>query len=244
MIVDDPRQRLIELLTVLIAWRSGYSREYLGPALGPDREQHEIALLLEEHPALAAEESIRAAIDEARQAVAQALRAGIPLLWQYTLQELLVPPLTAFSPIGDRPDDVEFMHAGGWKELSLLGEDAEDIEGVEPARQDPLEEAAGLAMESLAASRLGTVVDSWWRKGEGQSRQVIEQWGMDFYWPKAHHNYYAAQCFYRYSILRPDDGLVYPSLENAVVRKGGMLLSEAMADGLAHGLVLPDESAG
>jgi hypothetical protein len=228
MIVDDPPQRLIELLTVLIAWRSGYSREYLGPALGPDKEQHEIALLLEEHPALAAEESIRAALDQAHQAAAQALRAGIPLLWQYTLPELLVPPLTAFSPISARPDEAEFMHEAGWRDLG----------------KDPLEEAAGLAMESLAAARLGSVVDSWCREGERQPRQVIEQWETDFYWPKTHHDYYRTQCFYRYSILRPDDGLVYPSLEDAVARKGGMLLSEAMAEGLAHGLVLPEESAG
>jgi hypothetical protein len=228
MIVDDPRQRLIELLTVLIAWRSGYSREYRGPALCPDREQHEIALLLEEHPALAAEESIRAALDQAHQAVAQALRAGIPLLWQYTLQELLVPPLTAFSLIGARPDEAEFMDAAGWRDLG----------------KDPLEEAAGLAMESLAAARLGTVLASWCREREGQHRQIIEQWETDFHWLKAHHDYYQAQCFYRYSTLRPDDGLVYPSLEDAVARKGGMLLSEAMAEGLAHGLVLPEESAG
>jgi hypothetical protein len=59
MTVDDALQRLVELLTVLIAWRSGFSRKYPSPALGPDREQHEIALLLEEHPALATEESIR-----------------------------------------------------------------------------------------------------------------------------------------------------------------------------------------
>jgi len=240
MTVDD-RQRLVELLTVLIAWRSGFSRKYPDPALGPDREQHEIALLLEEHPALAAEESIRGAIDEARQAVAQALRAGVPLLWQYTLEELLIPPLTAFGPIGDRPDDVEFLEVAGWKGLDL-SEDAE--EGDERTRQDPLNEAAGLAMESLAAARLGAVLDSWWREGERQSRQVIEQWGVDFHWPKAHQSYYQAQCFYRYSTLRPDDGLVYSSLENAVARKGGLLLSEAMAEGLAHGLVLPEESAG
>jgi hypothetical protein len=232
---------MIELLTVLIAWRSGFSRKYPGPALGPDREQHEIALLLEEHPALNTEESIRGGIEEARQAVAQALRAGVPLLWQYTLEELLIPPLTAFGPIGDRPDDVEFLEAAGWKELDL-SEHAE--EGDEPARQDLLEEAAGLAMESLAASRLGTVLDSWWRKEERQQRQVIEQWGVDFHWPKAHQNYYQAQCFYRYSILRPDDGLVYPSVENAVARTGGLLLSEAMAEGLAHGLVLPEENRG
>jgi hypothetical protein len=244
MSVDDARQRLVDLLTVLIAWRSGYSREYLGPAVGPDREQHEIELLLEEHPALAGEEFIRAAIDQAQQAVAQALRAGIPLLWQYTLQELLVPPLTAFSPISARPDKAEFMHAAGWKGLGLSSEDAEDVEGDERARQDSLEEAAGFAMESLAAARLGAVLYSWWREGERQNRQVIEQWGMDFYWPKAHHNYYQAQCFYRYSTLRPDDGLVYPSLENAVTRKGGLLLSEAMAECLAHGLVLPEENRG
>jgi hypothetical protein len=241
MAVDDARQRLIELLTVLIAWRSGLSGKYLGPALGPDMEQHEIARVLEEHPALAVEGSIRDAIDQAGQAVAQALRAGVPLLWQYTLQELLVPPLIAFSPIGDRPDDAEFLDPAGWrKELNL----SEDEEGDEPARQDLLKEAAGLAMESLAAARLGTVVDSWRRKREGQNRQVIERWGVDFYWPKAHHNYYAAQCFYRYRILEPDEGLVYSSLENAVGRKGGVSLSEAMADGLAHGLVLPDENAG
>ena len=241
MTVDDARKRLVELLTVLIAWRSGFSRKYLGPALGPDSEQHEIALLLAKHSALAAEQSIRAAIDEACQAVAQALRAGVPLLWQYTIDELLIPPLTAFGPIGDRPDDVEFLEAAGWKELDL-SEDAEA--GDEPARPDLLEETGGLAMESLAAARLGTVLDSWWREGERQHRQVIEQWGVDFHWPKAHRNYYRAQCFYRYSILRPDDGLVYSSLENAVARKGGLLLSEAMAEGLAHGLVLPEENRG
>jgi hypothetical protein len=149
--------------------------------------------------------------------------------------------VTAFGPIGDRPEDVEFLETAGWKELDL-SEDAQ--KGDEPARQDLLEEAAGLAMESLAASRLGTVLDSSWREEERQQRQVIEQWGVDFRWPKAHQNYYQAQCFYRYSILRPDDGLVYSSLENAVARKGGLLLSEAMAEGLAHGLVLPEENRG
>jgi hypothetical protein len=220
--MNDPEKQLIELLSVLIAWKSSYSEEYIGPVCGPAREQHEVALLLEEHPVLAAASAIEDAIERARQAVAKRLPSHATPPERYTLAELLVPPLTAFGPAG--ACTLKEPYRDDWEEI-------EDLE---------LE----LKLGDLGTPRLGNVVGAWLRDVDRNIFEIIEVWVVEFFGREKKHKYHEAECWYRYRSDRPDDGQVYSSEHLAFSRHRGMALSEALSDGLAHGLVLPNKVFG
>jgi hypothetical protein len=215
--MHDPKKRLIELLSVLIAWKSGSSDEYVGPVCGPAQEQHEVARLLDEYPALANASAIRAALERAHRAVIETVTTPPE---RYTLAELLVPPLTAFGAAG-----------------------ATDLYPVELGDWDNIEEDLNLELEEwlgdLGTPRLGTVVDAWVREVDSDVFEIIEMWVVWFVGRKQKHHHHEAECWYRYRSDRRDEGLVYAT-ERAAFRgrEGGLPLSMALSDGLLHGLVL------
>jgi hypothetical protein len=108
-------------------------------------------------------------------------------------------------------------------------------------RYDLDEDFWGLAWNAQT-ERLGHVVEAWYLfDPPDEIMEIIEHWVAGFWQPEEPecHRYRKAECYYRYPVDRPDHGRVYVWFECALEKEDGVSLSEAISDGLAHGLVLP-----
>jgi hypothetical protein len=241
----EPGKRLVEQLAILIGWKSRFglrsgAYRYLSLADRVEPHQYEVQSILDAHPGWSGESAIEESIELARQALmtrmaerlaTEAILSGgtppsaeqIYVPRRYTLAELLKPPLTAFGAPGvmsfPEPD------MGDWEPYDL----GEDFWGL---------------YWNTMETRLGEVTEAWYRSGPlGEIREIIERWAADFWRPEERESdrHREAECCYRYPVDDPDNGLVYPYLWDAVSGEGGVPLSAALADGLTHGLVLPEE---
>ena len=225
---EEPRKQLIGQLKILIAWRSGYSEKHIGLCAEVQPVQHEVARILEAWPGLSSEPAITEAIETARQLLIQKMPPwDVPpqeRVRVYTLHELMRAPLTAFAPAG-----ATWSREPDWGEWKPYEDEGDFV---------------GLKETGIGTARLGQLADAWYLSdGGGEPREIIEHWCVDFYQPEEHetNRLRESECFYRYSVARPDLGRVYTWIEDALRGEGGVSLGEAMLDGQAHGLLLPDE---
>jgi hypothetical protein len=225
---EESRKRLIGQLAILIGWKSGYISEsvkYISLADPVDLVQHEVALILDTHPSLAAEPAIREAMELARQAAIEGYRAWaaaideVPLpsvsppeVRGYALTELMKPPLTAFGPAGA----VSFPEPD-------FGDDWE-----------PVDDLLRLEWTGIGTPRLGMIVEAWYRLDSfDKVSEVLEHWWLEF------DRYNEADCYYRWPVDDPDCGQVFAWLEDALRGERGVSLTQAIFDGLSYGLILP-----
>jgi len=220
-------------------------------------EQYEVQRILDASPEVAGEPAITDEIELARQALMERVRRrlGTEALLsghspperlyiprRYALAELLKPPLTTFGPPGAEHLYLDF---GEWEEL-----DRDVLSDIDTAREALAKGELDWewimwgtwAPEALATVRLGDFFRVWRLLVLGKPVEYIEHWGARFDRPEEeeHDRYREAECYYRYSFDDPQHGLVYVGIVEALRGEGGVPLSAALADGLAHGLLLPE----